>query len=80
MKTFTVEEAAKSFGAVAQIAFSGEPVLLVGSEGELVLKSADETSDAVPMRPPGYFDDVEDKGEADQSNRIAARAPKKIVR
>ena len=79
MKTFTIEEAVRQFHAVAQIAFAGETVLLVGSKGDLVLKPVNAVEDAIPLRPLGFFDDLYSKAEAQESNRLAARGPRKPV-
>jgi hypothetical protein len=39
-----------------------------------------ELPEPVPMRPPGYFEDCYDEDAVKESNNLAARSVRKIVK
>ena len=58
---------------------SSEQIVIVRKSKLLVLKQL-EIPEPVPIRPHGYFEDCYNKAKAKESNRLAARSPRKIVK
>ena len=79
MKTLSISEAKAHLGEMADMALKGEPVLIVRKSRLLVLKEFD-FPEPVPVRSSGYFDDCYTRVEAKESNRLAAKSTKKLVR
>jgi hypothetical protein len=77
--TLSISEAKQRLGQIADRAIDGEHVVIVRKSKLLVLKPLD-LPEPVPMRPPGYFHDCYDKEAARESNRLAARSVRKIVK
>ncbi len=77
--TISISEAKQHLGEIADRAIQGEQVVIVRKSKLLVLKPL-EVPEPVPMRPPGYFHDCYDKGAAKESNRLAARSVRRIVK
>ena len=77
--TVSISEAKQRLGQIADRAIDGEHVVIVRKSKLLVLKPLD-LPEPVPMRPPGYFHDCYDKEAARESNRLAARSVRKIVK
>ena len=75
----SISEAKQHLGAIADRALQGEHIVLVRKSKLLVLKQL-EMPEPVPMRPPGYFEDCYDKAAAKESNKLAARSTRKIVK
>ena len=79
MKTLSISEAKAHLGEMADMALKGEPVLIVRKSRLLVLKEFD-FPEPIPVRASGYFDDCYSKAEVKESNRLAAKSARKIVR
>ena len=77
--TVSVSEAKQRLGEIADRAIQGEHIVIVRKSKLLVLKPL-EFPEPVPMRPPGYFEDCYDEEAAKESNRLAARSARKIVK
>ena len=77
--TVSISEAKQRLGEIADRALEGEQIVIVRKSKLLVLKQL-ELPEPVPMRPDGYFEDCYDKAEAKNSNRLAARSARKIVK
>ena len=79
MKTFSISEAKRRLGAVADEALHGEKIIIIRKSRLLTLQEYQPVED-IPRRPPGYFKNLYTKAEANESNRLAARSIKRIVR
>jgi hypothetical protein len=77
--TISISEAKQRLGEMADRAIEGEHIVIVRKSKLLVLKPL-EMPEPVPMRPPGYFEDCYDEETAKESNRLAARSVRKIVK
>lgn len=77
--TISISEAKQRLGEMADRALEGEQIVIVRKSKLLVLKQL-EIPEPVPLRPPGYFDDCYDKTSASESNKLAARSTRKMVR
>jgi hypothetical protein len=77
--TVSISEAKQRLGEIADRAIEGEHIVIVRKSKLLTLKPL-EMPEPIPMRPPGYFADCYDKEAADESNRLAARSIRKIVK
>jgi prevent-host-death family protein len=77
--TISITEAKQRLGEIADRAIEGEHVVIVRKSKLLVLKPL-ELPEPVPMRPAGYFQDCYDQETAEESNRLAARSIRKIVK
>jgi hypothetical protein len=77
--TVSISEAKQRLGEIADRAIEGEHIVIVRKSKLLVLKPL-EVPEPVPMRPPGYFQDCYDKDAAKESNRLAARSVRRIVK
>ncbi|MDQ2918745.1 MAG: hypothetical protein M3R10_02565 [Verrucomicrobiota bacterium] len=77
--TVTISEAKQRLGEIADRAIEGDHIVIVRKSKLLVLKPL-EVPEPIPMRPPGYFGDCYDKSTAKESNRLAARSVRKIVK
>ena len=79
MKTYTVSEAKRSLGALADEALRGEVVVIVRKTRRLVLRELPEM-EPVPARPEGFFEDCYTKEEAALDNRLAKGSIQGIVK
>ncbi len=79
MKTLSISEAKQHFGRVADEVLRGHPVLIMRKSRLLVLQEY-VLPEPIPMHPEGYFKDLYTKEEARNSNRLASRGPRRIVR
>lgn len=77
--TISISEAKQRLGEIADRALQGEQIVIVRKSKLLVLKEL-EMPEPVPMRPPGYFDDCYDKAATKESNKLAARSTRRIVK
>jgi len=77
--TVSISEAKQRLGEIADRAIEGEHIVIVRKSKLLVLKPL-ELPEPVPMRPVGYFQDCYDQDAAEESNRVAARSVRKIVK
>ena len=77
--TVSISEAKQSLGAIADRALAGEQIVIIRKSKLLVLKPF-EMPDPMPLRPPGYFDDCYDKSATKESNKLAARSARNIVK
>jgi hypothetical protein len=75
----SISEAKQRLGEIADRAIKGERIVIIRKSRLLVLKEL-EIPDPVPMRPPGYFDDCYDKESVKESNQLASRSVRKIVK
>jgi hypothetical protein len=73
--TVSISEAKQRLGEIAD----REHIVIVRKSKLLTLKPL-EMPEPIPMRPPGYFADCYDKEAAGESNRLAARSIRKIVK
>jgi prevent-host-death family protein len=77
--TVSISEAKQRLGEIADRAIEGDHIIIVRKSRLLVLKPL-EVPEPVPMRPPGYFADCYEKETIKESNRLAARSVRKIVK
>ena len=77
--TLSISEAKQRLGEMADRAIEGEHIVIVRKSRLLVLKPM-ELPEPVPMRPPGYFEDCYDEDAVKESNNLAARSVRKIVK
>ena len=77
--TVSISEAKQRLGEIADRAIEGEQIVIVRKSKLLVLKQL-ELPESVPMRPYGYFDDCYDNAAVKESNKLAARSARKIVK
>lgn len=77
--TISVSEAKQRLGEMADRAIEGEHIVIVRRSNLLVLKPL-QLPEPIPMRPPGYFRDCYNAREAKESNRLAARSVRKLVK
>lgn len=77
--TVSISEAKQRLGEIADRAIESEQIVIVRKSKLLVLKPL-EIPEPVPMRSPGYFGDCDDKAAAKESNRLAVRSVRKIVK
>ena len=77
--TVSISEAKQRLGEIADRALQGEQIVIVRKSKLLVLKQL-EMPEPVPMRPHGYFDDCYDKGAVKESNKLATRSTRRIVK
>jgi hypothetical protein len=75
----SISEAKQRLGEIADRAIKGERIVIIRKSRLLVLKEL-EIPDPVPMRPPGYFDDCYYKESVKESNQLASRSVRKIVK
>jgi antitoxin (DNA-binding transcriptional repressor) of toxin-antitoxin stability system len=77
--TVSLSEAKQRLGEMADRAIQGEHIVIVRKSKLLVLQPL-QLPEPIPMRPPGYFNDCYDKKTARESNKLAARSVRKIVK
>jgi hypothetical protein len=77
--TVSISEAKQRLGEIADRAIEGEQIVIIRKSKLLVLKRL-EIPAPVPMRPQGYFDDCYGKAAAKESNKLAARSARNIVK
>jgi hypothetical protein len=77
--TVSISEAKQRLGEIADRALQGEQIVIVRKSKLLVLKEL-EIPESVPLRPPGYFNDCYDKAAAKESNKLASRSTRRIVK
>jgi prevent-host-death family protein len=78
-RTVSISEAKQRLGEIADRALDGEQIIIVRKSGLLVLKPL-EIPEPVPMRPARYFESCYDKTAAKESNKLAARCARRIVK
>lgn len=79
MPAISISEAKQRLGEIADRALEGEQIVIVRKSKLLVLKEL-EIPEPVPIRPQGYFQDCYGTADAKESNKLAARSPRKIVK
>jgi hypothetical protein len=77
--TVSISEAKQRLGEIADRALEGEQIVIVRKSKLLVLKQL-EIPEPVPLRPRGYFEDCYGKTDAKDSNKLAARSARKLVK
>ena len=77
--TVSISEAKQRLGEIADRAIEGEQIVIIRKSKLLVLTPL-EIPAPVPMRPQGYFDDCYDKAATKESNKLAARSARNIVK
>jgi hypothetical protein len=77
--TISISEAKQRLGEIADRAIEGEHILIVRKSKLLVLKPL-ELPEPVPMRPPGYFEECYDRESIKESNMLASRSVRKLVK
>jgi hypothetical protein len=77
--TVSISEAKQRLGEIADRALEGEQIVIVRKSKLLVLKQL-EMPEPVPIRPAGYFSDCYSTAEAKESNKLAARSVRKVVK
>lgn len=77
--TVSISQAKQQLGQIADRALEGEQIVIIRKSKLLVLQPL-ELPTPVPMRPVGYFDDCYDKAAAKESNKLAARSARHIVK
>ena len=77
--TVSISEAKQRLGEIADRAIDGEQIVIIRKSQLLVLKRL-EMPAPVPLRPQGYFEDCYDKAAARESNKLAARSARHIVK
>ncbi len=77
--TLSISEAKQRLGEIADRALEGEQIVIVRKSKLLVLTKL-EIPEPVPMRPHGYFEDCYGKQETKESNKLAARSARKLVK
>jgi hypothetical protein len=75
----SISQAKQRLGEIADRALQGEQIIIIRKSKLLVLKQL-EIPEPVPIRPPGYFEDSYDKAAVKESNKLAARSVRKIVK
>lgn len=79
MKTLSISEAKRRLGAVADEALKGEKIIIIRKSRLLTLQEY-EPVESIPMRPPGYFKNVDTKAEIREQNRLGRHSVKRIVK
>jgi hypothetical protein len=77
--TLSISEAKQRLGEIADRAIQGEQIVIIRKSRLLVLKEL-EIPEPVPMRSLGHFEDYYDKTLAGESNRLASRSVRKVVK
>ncbi len=77
--TVSISQAKQRLGEIADRALQGEQIIIIRKSKLLVLKQL-EIPEPVPIRPSGYFEDCYDKAGVKESNKLAARSVRKIVK
>jgi len=77
--TLTISNAKQRLGEIADRAIEGEQVVIIRKSKLLVLKEL-ELPEPVPIRPAGYFEDCYDRAYIKESNKLAKRSVRRIVR
>ncbi len=77
--TVSISQAKQRLGEIADRALQGEQIIIIRKSKLLVLKQL-EIPEPVPIRPSGYFEDCYDKSGVKESNKLAARSVRKIVK
>jgi len=77
--TISISQAKQRLGEIADRAIEGEHILIVRKSKLLMLKPV-ELPEPVPMRPPGYFEDCYDRDAIKESNMLASRSVRKLVK
>jgi hypothetical protein len=77
--TISISEAKQRLGEIADRAIQGEQIVIIRKSRLLVLKEL-EIPEPIPLRPPGFFDDCYDKAAVKESNKLARRSVRKVVK
>jgi hypothetical protein len=75
----SISEAKQRLGEIADRAIQGEQIVIVRKSRLLVLKKL-EIPEPIPIRPPGFFEDCYEKTAAKESNALARRSVRKVVK
>jgi len=76
---YSISQAKRHLGEIADRVIEGEHVVIIRKSQLLTIKTLD-IMEPVPIRPQGYFDDCYDKSGVKESNKLAARSHRKIVK
>lgn len=74
MQTLSVSQAKQRLGKVADSVLRGKPILII-RKSKLLILQAYEMPEPIPLRPPGYFNDLYSEQEVAEVNYLASRAP-----
>jgi len=77
--TLSISQAKQRLGEIADRVLQGEQIVIIRKSRLLVLKELD-LPEPIPMRTPGFFDDCYDKAAAKESNKLARRSVRQIVK
>ena len=77
--TISISEAKQRLGEIADRAIQGEQIVIIRKSRLLVLKELD-LPEPIPIRPAGFFEDCYDKAAAKESNKLARRSARKVVK
>jgi hypothetical protein len=77
--TLSISEAKQRLGEIADRAIQGEQIVIIRKSKLLILKEL-EIPEPVPMRPPGYFEECYDKAAVEESNQLARRSVRRVVK
>ena len=75
----SISAAKQRLGEIADRALQGDHVVIIRKSKLLVLKPL-ELPEPVPIRPPGYFEDCYDRDTIKESNRLAAKSIRKLIK
>jgi hypothetical protein len=78
MKTLSISEAKRRFGRVADRALRGETIIIVRKSRLLQLQEY-KPIEPIPIRPLGYFKNLDTKAEIRKMNRMEAESVQRIV-
>lgn len=77
--TISISQAKQRLGEIADRAIQGDQIVIIRKSKLLVLKPL-ELPEPVPIRPPGYFEDCYDAEAIKESNRLAGKSVRKLVK
>ncbi|MCA1659057.1 MAG: hypothetical protein LC642_00735 [Verrucomicrobiaceae bacterium] len=78
-QTVSINEAKQRLGEIADRAIEGEQIIILRKSTPLLLQPL-HICDPIPLRPPGYFADCYDTAAAKESNKLAARSHRRLVK
>ena len=73
MQTISVSQAKQRLRKVADDALKGKPVLII-RKSKLLILQAYQLPEPIPLRPPGYFQELYSEEETAEVNYLASRA------
>jgi len=77
--TISISEAKQRLGEIADRALRGEQIVIIRKTKLLVLKEF-EVPEPIPMHPLGYFNDIYDDEYVKESNLLAKRSVRRVVK